>query len=329
MESFVTALQEQKEGEFISPLESLSFPYSNQCCDEQGLGEDFRRVLTSLREQIVLGKLRSLKYLSLGFLKSIEMAEDFGLRVVAHAFPNLQVLALDRDLSSDFNYVSNIGLPDNVFGAHNCINFNRDYLLTDWKEKSPQLIGLRGKFSGVKLLVEGLWKTNVLSSLKVLIVSFGVLDKGAVDALAINCPALRLLEIHYLNLCCWPDTWNALLKKLFVLILHMRMRRMSELWSLSLGCFSEGCNLRVLTVHGEYCSEFLLWLEERLNIIDVRLTKLFLLNVVFCSHNKDNDYFISEDDERRRDNLKYHFNQKSVDLTFTYHGFCRGLVPLL
>ncbi len=242
------------------------------------------------------------------------MAEDFGLREVAHACLNLQILALGWELSTDFNYVRNIKLPDSVYGPHNCIDFNTPVHVTDLKEKSPHLIGIFAELHGSPNISMFL-KTNVLSSLKVLIFfRDGVLDEEVAGALAINCPALRLLEIDYHELYHWHATLNALLKRLFVLILNVRCEG-SRLRSLPNCCFPEGCKLRVLTVYGDCSSRFLLWLEELLNIIDVCLPELFLLNVVFRSHSIDDD-LLCEQAKRRRDNLKYHFNQKSVDLTF-------------
>ncbi len=158
-------------------------------------------------------------------------------------------------------------------------------------------------------------KTNLLPSLKVLIIRDDVLDEEAVGALATNCPALRFLRIYYSDLYHWYATWNALLKRLFVLILDMCDGNKPDTRSLPIGCFPEGCKLRVLTVVGHDRSDFYLWLDDLLGIIDVCLPKLCLLNVTFFTYKMEND-LLSEQDERREDNLKYQFNQKTVDLTF-------------
>ncbi len=310
LESFVTALQEQKKGEFVSPLEILLFPSMLHRKYEPELRERLRRVLSSLSRQTVLGKLRNLKYLHLEFLDTKTMAEKFGLRHLGHACPNLQILTLGLKLSTDFKYIRNVKLPDSVYGPYNSIQLNRHANLTDLNEGSPHLIGIF-----VDLDIPLFLKTNLLPSLKVLIIRDDVLDEEAVGALATNCPALRFLRIYYSDLYHWYATWNALLKRLFVLILDMRDGNKPDTRSLPIGCFPEGCKLRVLTVVGHDRSDFYLWLDDLLGIIDVCLPKLCLLNVTFFTYEMEND-LLSEQDERREDNLKYQFNQKSVDLTF-------------
>ncbi len=323
-ESFVSALQEQKYGEFVSPLEILSFPYPERywCAEkESNVFERLRRVLPILGDQLVLGKLRNLKYLNLGYVDTKKKAEDFFLREVAYACPNLQVLELGP--YRDYEYLQNIKLPDNVYGPHNCIDFTFVDHCTDWKEKSPHLTGIYGSNDPPRREFSTFLKTNSFSCLRTLICVEPIEDEEIAGALAINCPALQFLQIYYSDLYHWYADWHELLKRLFVLILRVPL-----MWTMPrpfpFRCFPKGCELRVLTMKGGNGLELLLGLEELLNIIDVCLPKLFLLNVIFYRYDDDSLSEIAE----RRGNLEYRFRQKSIDLRFAYRSE-KGLVTLL
>ncbi len=120
-ESFVSALQEQKEGESVSPLEFLSLPHPRRDWWYKNLlRKRSRCVLASFRDQLLFGKLRNLKCLHLGLMNTEETIERFGLRKVLYACPNLQVLELG--LSSDYEYILNTKLPNNVYSPYNCID---------------------------------------------------------------------------------------------------------------------------------------------------------------------------------------------------------------
>ncbi len=312
----VSALQEQKEGEFVSPLEFLSFPSPLRCWEGNAQHERFRRVLTSLRDQIVLGKLSNLKCLNLGFLDTKEKVEDFDLRKVLYACPNLQVLELGRYWICDHEYLQNIKLPDNVHGPHNCIDFSAFDFFTEWKEKTSHLIGIFGLNDSPKRKVSTFGKINSFSSLRVLICNEPIEDAEIAGALAINCPALRFLQIEYSDLYRWYANWHELLKRLFVLILPMSSVEEPMPRTYPFRFFPEGCELRVLTVYAH--TELLSWLEKLLNIIDACLPKLLFLNVIVFTDNEGcHDKSLSENTERGG-NLKYRLNQKSVDLRFVY-----------
>ncbi len=323
LESFVSTLQEQKEGEFQSPLEILSLPYLGRRLGNKKVYNTAVRdgcVLPSLINEFVLGKLRNLKYLNLDYVDTKGKAEKFGLReVVLHACPNLQVL--EQGWYSKYEYLQNIKLPDNVCGPHNCIDFGFVDPFTSWKD--PHVIGIYGRNYSPKRTLATFLETNSFSSLGVLICTEPMADKEMVGALAINCPALRFLQIDYSDLYRWYADWHELLKRLFVLILNVPcMRAVLEQYPFCF--FPKDCELRVLTMKGGNGSELLLWLEELLNIIDVCLPKLLLLNVIFDRYN---DGSLSEI-AGFRGNLEHHFRQKSIDLRFAYQSKKRWITLL-
>ncbi len=317
LESLVSTLQEQKEGEFQSPLEILSLPYLGRRLGNKKVYNTAVRdgcVLPSLIDEFVLGKLRNLKYLDLDYVDTKGKAENFGLREVLYACPNLQVLELGW--CAKYEYLQNFQLPDNVCGPHNCIDFAFVDPFTSWKD--PHVIGIYGTNYSSKREFSTFLKMNSFSSLRVLVCGGPMEDEEVAGALAINCPALRFLEIDYSDLYRWYTDWHELLQRLFVLILNVPCERVMP-GPYPFRFFPKDCELKVLTMKGGNDLELLLWLEELLNIIDVFLPKLLLLNVIF------EEYY---DEAGRRGNLKYRFNQKSVDLRVVYQSE-KGFVTLL
>ncbi len=141
-----------------------------------------------------------------------------------------------------------------------------------------------------------------------------MVDEEVAGALAINCSALRFLEIDYSDLYRWYTDWHELLQRLFVLILDVPFGEEQMPRPYPFRFFPEDCELRVLTMKGGNGLELLLWLEELLSIIDVCLPKLLFLNIVFDEF-YDGPLLVNAE---LRGNQKYAFNQKSVDLRFVH-----------
>ncbi len=207
--------------------------------------------------------------------------------------------------------------------AHNCIALTSVDHYIEWEKQYHHLTGIYGRNYPPKRKFSIVLKTTSFSSLRMLICDSELKGNDVAGALAINCPALRFLQIYYSDLYRWYANWHELLKRLFVLILNMPcMRAMPGPYPFRF--FPKDCELRVLTMKGGNGSELLLGLEELLNIIDICLPKLFLLNVIFDRYY---DGSLSEMPRCRR-NLEYHFRQKSIDLRFAYQSE-KGLVTLL
>ncbi len=93
---FVSALQEQKNGEFESPLEILLFHITDSDAWDSISFQRYRHGLSNLRNQIFHSKLRNLKYLNMEYVNPVECTKDFDLENLSYACPNLQVLELGR-----------------------------------------------------------------------------------------------------------------------------------------------------------------------------------------------------------------------------------------
>ncbi len=324
LESFVSTLHKQKAG-FVSLLEMLSFPYPERYWfREKEHNKMFRGFLTSLRNQFALGKLRNLKYLNIGFVNRNENA-GLDLRKVLYTCPNLQVLELGSCSNHEYYYLQNIKLLDTIHGRHNSINFDSIDPFTAGKEQKASCLSefdIGNNSLKRKRAIEGIQR-GLFSSLKVILCQNELEDEKLTGALASGCRDLRLLQIYYSDFCCCNANWDELLKRLFVLILKVHCKR-NRPRPLQNCCFPEGCELRVLTVYGDCCSNYLLWLEELMNIVDVCLPKLLLLNVLFYEYDTDSLSEIA----KPRGNLEYHFRQKSIDLRFAYQSE-KGLVTFL
>ncbi len=313
LDSFVCALQEQKEGEFESPLEILSIPIAGEGFkSNEAIAMRLRDVLRSLGHQFVLGKLRSLKYLNMGCVTSENDANGFGLMKVPYGCPNLQVLELGWH--SGLENPLKFQWPDNVCGPHNCLDFS-DIDPFPVGKAFPRVTGIHGdleSFDSKRFVT--FMKKGLFPSLRVLMCNGQMLEKGMAGALAISCPALRFLQIDMSDLGTNGHAdWCDLLKRLFVLVMNCFKRPQTIFET---GSCPECCELRVLTiVYKDLCKDWyhdlLLWLEELLNIIDICLPKLASLNVIFVK-----TYHNSSTEVERRGNLKYRFRQKSVDLRF-------------
>ncbi len=312
LKSFVSALQEQKEGEFESPLEILSLHRT----DGGPLRRLLSRTLCNLREQFALGKLRNLKHLNMGCVSTEEHAEDFGLREVPYACPDLQILELGWGYN-EYEYPAKFQCPDNVYGSHNCLELN-DILPFPVGKTFPQLTGIYTILYDQHDRFATFTKEGSFPSLKVLICGGQMREKGLAGALAIGCPALRFLQIDASDLYvdCHVD-WHGLLKRLFVLIVHCfePPRLIFETGSLILetDLFPVDCELRAMTI--VYSGPFhyiMLCLEELLRIKNMCLPKLEWLNVVMLSR----EHVPSETEWL--ENLKRQFGQKLIDFVIYF-----------
>ncbi len=314
LDSFVCALEEKKEGEFESPMETLSIPIAGEGLkSNETIDMRLRDVLHSLGRQIVLGKLPNLKYLAMGYMPSENDTNGFSLRKLPYVCPNLQVLELG--CRSGLENPLKFQWLDNVCGLHNCLDFSGIGKCFPCRKAFPRVIGIHcdlESFDSKRFV--SIMKNNLFPSLRVLLCEGPMWTKGVVGALAISCPALRFLQIDMSDLCANVHAdWCDLLKRLFVLVMNCSKRPGTIFETDS--C-PECCELRVLTiVYKDLCKDWyhdlLLWLEELLNIIDIRLPKLASLNIIFVKA-----YHNSSTEVQRRGNLKMRFGQKSVDLRF-------------
>ncbi len=331
--SFISALQEKKDGEFESPLEILSFYHHevnisrrkrnyrmNDCRQRNYRKNDCKSFSSDMTYGIGSGKLRNLKYVNIDFAELAEPVKEYlPSWNLPYTCPNLQVLELGRITVGD--YPPSIQCPDNVYGPHNCCVYNL------WK------CGL--KTNNSRLL--GLWIDSIdeyfvtdlanglFSSLRVLMCIASVTNyekQGFGRVLSIGCPALRFLEIDNRDLCAdWPTDWHELFKRLLVLIVECNDMDEDPIFDTAL--FPEGCELRVLTIGlRKSARNALSWLETLLNIIDICLPKLVHLNVF---------WYLNERPQLAtavRDNYKSQFRQKSVNLVFIYKSYTESICML-
>ncbi len=331
LEAFVTALQEQQEGEIVLPLEVLSFPSCLENLNNSPRLKRYRHVVTSLRDQIVLGKLRNLKYINFGFLNSKEITEDFGLREVQQACPKLQTLEIGRYWERDHDYVRGDELPNNVLGPHTCTDYTSFDALSERTEKNLKLIGIFGVNESRNHKVSPFGGDNTFSSLNVLLCNEKIKNRRVVRDIAINCPALRFLQTDFSDLGYWCADGYEVLKMLFVLAIAMEWFDYTDKGhpDLPFCGFPEGCELKAMTIYLNCHSDDMLRLDELLDIIDVRLPKLVLVNVVFYNyHDMPEDFWLSCEQRERLGKLEYLFMEKSIDLRFAYQSNMGGYVNL-
>ncbi len=306
LKSFVCALEEQKEGEFESPLEILSIPIREGFRDIDGYYARCMDIhLHRLRHQFALGKLRNLKFLNMGCVETENGAEDLGLMEVPYVCPNLKVLELGG--YSGNAYLHDIQWPDNVYyGPHNCLNFDNLGHVRVGKT-FPRVTGIHlGDYADSEAFLNSL-NEGLFPSLRVLICRCLIIPLRMAGALTIGCPALRFLQIDGSDLV-RHTYWHGLLKRLFVLIVY---RKGNGSLILETGLFPVGCELRVLTIgYSGPFHDIPLCLEKILNVIDICLPKLEWLNVAVNPQR----HRLSE--LELPDNLKRQFRQKSIVLSF-------------
>ncbi len=337
LESFVRALEEENEGMFESPLEILSISIAKGCNGigsrrHMGFSEDLCRLLPRLEQQFVHGKLRNLKYLSIGCKRAENVSNNFScLTKVPCVCPNLQVLELVWHSTS--NHAVNTQWPGNVCGPQNCI-LSKDVVLCDVNKDIGNIAAIYlhdnepnptsccvGKSS--THFLEGV-KYDFFRSLRVLVcTSEQQCQNEMLHALVHGCPNLQSLQIQASSLLkIQRSEWYALVKRLFVLILGDVIKLSdpvnphTRLFNTKVGIFPEGCELRALImvcddVDEEGSFHLLSWLEGLLDIKDVHLPKLAYLNVIFRDAN---DTSLTE--VKPQGILKDRFRKKSVDLRF-------------
>ncbi len=311
--SFISALQEKKDGEFESPLEILAvYHYDLDLLGRRNYfyrRDDFKSFSSNMMYGIRSGKLRNLKYVKTNTVELSELVKQYlPSWNLSYTCPNLQVLDLGQMTDCDFQ--PSFQWPDNVYGPHNCyVHMFDNY--RGVKTNDSSLLGLCIAIIDecfVTYLIKGLF-----SSLRVLIYAdlryimhHGPLQ-GFGRALSIGCPALRFLEIVNEFLCVdWPTDWHGLFKRLLVLIVICRDS--DPIFDTAF--FPEGCELRVLTIrlHDSDNNE-LSWLEKLLNIIDICLPKLVNLNIVWTFRLRTTLFATLR-------NYISQFRQKSVNLVF-------------
>ncbi len=313
LKSFISALQEQKDGEFESPLEVLSFNVLEE--DEGGRKYDILDISKYLCSKMIYGigsgKLRNLKYVNIGFMELTELVKEYPRWWnLQYTCPNLQVLELWRN--SDCDFPPSFQCPDNVYGPHNCCvhitdngcGLRRNYssLLGLWIIKIDEWFFAdlaKGLFSSLRVLMcTDLWYMRYHKPLQ-----------GLGRALYIGCPALQFLQIINSQLCAVrPTDWHGLFKRLLVLIVIC----MHEDPIFDTALFPEGCELRVLTIvlRKSASNALLSWLETLLNSIDICLPKLLHLNVFWYYYKRQ------QLATAVRDNYISQFRQKSANLVF-------------
>ncbi len=327
LEYLVSALQDQMEGEFSSPLEFLAFhplPLKNEYTDV-----GYERAKCALRDQFALRKLRNLKYLNMsaygpGYFNSEYNSEDIDLEHLPYACPNLQVLDMgdyyqrhNRGIFSAYRYPLSLRWPDDAYGPHNLVLLEGIDPFLKWKtcpsvtgilltshdhEREDIITSLRnGLFPSLKVLLCDLCvRGETYSRL------FSANEHGLLDALAIGCPNLRFLQIFLEDLYTCGAACHGLLKKLLILVVICdKLEPIIEK-----RFFPENCEMRVLTIHCFGIYNIRLCLEGFMNIVDECLPKLEKLNVIYSIREQSFPKW-----------LKDQFTLKSIDLCIYHRKF--------